>query len=562
MVQRLFDLPSHAQIGALSPESTDLPLRFCTELELARIALELGAGACGGRLSSEESGIAEQARRIAAPSPDVVEQARSRMLDGEDPLGAALCLIRPISKRRGAGTFFTPKSLVNPMVDWALRNDPARFVDPGCGSGRFAAAAVRRQPDVHVLAVDTDPVATLLTRAALVVAGGRHVSVLNADYTQVDVPHVTGTTAFVGNPPYVRHHELSAAAKSWASAAGLSLGHRASRLAGLHAHFFLATALLARDGDVGCFVTSAEWLDVNYGSVVRALLLGKLGGQALHVLDPRAVPFEDAMTTAVVTCFSVGATPPSISLRMVESSRFLGDLNGGAAVPRPALAMARRWTPLLRDQSDDPTAVSTVPLGDVARVHRGVVTGANDFFVLSRDRAALLGIQEWCRPAITSAREILQCRGVIRDGPNRKLLLDLPRALDRQAHPRLDAYLRMGEESSRGEAPLCARYIPSHRSPWWCVGPTPSPPVVSTYMARQAPLFALNPDGLALLNIGHGIYPNYRSTDDELVLLVSALNGAREQFRGAGRTYHGGLEKFEPGEMEALPVPIAGHGAR
>jgi len=81
-------------------------------------------------------------------------------------------------------------------------------------------------------------------------------------------------------------------------------------------------------------------------------------------------------------------------------------------------------------------------------------------------------------------------------------------------------------------------------------------------MARQAPLFALNPDGLALLNIGHGIYPNYRSTDDELVLLVSALNGAREQFRGAGRTYHGGLEKFEPGEMEALPVPIAGHGAR
>jgi hypothetical protein len=74
-------------------------------------------------------------------------------------------------------------------------------------------------------------------------------------------------------------------------------------------------------------------------------------------------------------------------------------------------------------------------------------------------------------------------------------------------------------------------------------------------MARQAPRFARNPDGVALLNIGHGIHPRVEMTAEELDELASALNEARAGFAGSGRTYHGGLEKFEPREMEALLIP-------
>jgi hypothetical protein len=81
-------------------------------------------------------------------------------------------------------------------------------------------------------------------------------------------------------------------------------------------------------------------------------------------------------------------------------------------------------------------------------------------------------------------------------------------------------------------------------------------------MARQAPAFALNPDGLALVNIAHGIYPSTQLTEEQLGALVAYLNGARESFRGAGRTYHGGLEKFEPGELEMLPLPADGPWTR
>ena len=199
-----------------------------------------------------------------------------------------------------------------------------------------------------------------------------------------------------------------------------------------------------------------------------------------------------------------------------------------------------------------------VPLRSVARVHRGVATGDNGFFVLSRQEAAARELLPWCRPAITRAEEILSADGVIRDTPERRLLLVAPRDVDRRAHPALDAYLRSGEQPRTGKPPVAEGYLASHRKPWWYLGPVAAPAIVASYMARQAPAFAYNPDGLVLLNIAHGLYPHQPLSAAQLMSLVQELNAARHTFSGHGRTYQGGLEKFEPREMEELSVHLDG----
>jgi hypothetical protein len=73
-------------------------------------------------------------------------------------------------------------------------------------------------------------------------------------------------------------------------------------------------------------------------------------------------------------------------------------------------------------------------------------------------------------------------------------------------------------------------------------------------MARRPPAFALNPNGLHILNIAHGIYPHRRLSQRELTRLVASLNERAESFVGNGRRYQGGLEKFEPREMEDLLI--------
>ncbi len=525
-----------------------------SEAQLLRLALELGALQVGGPLSPAEDACVSEAMLAEPPPETAVAEARAAIRAGHDPLGEELCRIRPAVRRRSAGTFYTPPSLVRPMVEWALGGRPQRLVDAGCGSGRFAAAAARRNPDLEIVAVDLDPVATLLTRAALATLGFGRGRVLQQDYLTLTLDRIDGLTAFVSNPPYVRHHDLTPSQKAWAARAGRELGCHVSGLSGLHVYFYLATALWARPGDVGCFVTSAEWLDVRYGAAVRDLLLNGLGGRALHMVDARATPFEAVQATAVVTCFSVGASPESIRMRLIRSPLEMGSLDQGKSLPRAAFGGTDRWTSLLRRPGNWAEEDQVVSLGSIARVHRGLVTGANSFFILTRGRARELGLLRWCRPAITAAQEILEARGDLRDTPDRKLLLDVPRDVDRSAFPDLDAYLKLGETCANGISAVAEGYICRHRRPWWYLGVQEPPPIVATYMARQAPAFATNRDGLALVNIGHGVYPLEKMGWAALDRLVSQLNTARNGFQGLGRTYQGGLEKFEPREMESLPV--------
>jgi adenine-specific DNA-methyltransferase len=543
-----------ADMAVASPRPASPAFEPTAGALLLRLALDLGAEKCGGPLTEAERAFLNVARDLPPTATAALTEARLSIILGNDPLGEELLRWRSPADRRPDGAFYTPAAIVQPMVEWALAQAPERVVDAGCGSGRFAAEIARRDPAVAIVAVDRDPLATLLTRAVLAVLGAARAVVLHTDYLGLELPPIAGRTAWIGNPPYVRHHDLEPEVKRWAATAGASLGHPVSSLSGLHAYFFLATALHAEAGDVGTFVTSAEWLDVGYGALIRQLLMDGLGLESLHVLDPTAVPFAEVMTTAAIACFRAGVHPARVRIETVADLDALDGLDGGRAVPREQLELSHRWTGLLRPQV---ATVSGPALGTIGRVSRGVVTGANDYFLLTRERAAELGVLEWCRPAITSAREVLDAGGVVRDGPDRRLLFAPPRDVDRNAHSALDRYLRRGEHRQMDAPAIRDRYITSHRTPWWHHGPLRAPPIVASYMARRPPVFALNPDGLALVNIAHGLYPHRELNEEELGALVLHLNGLRESFRGRGRTYHGGLEKFEPGEMEALIVPDA-----
>jgi adenine-specific DNA-methyltransferase len=530
-----------------------------TENTLVRTCLDLEAAGVGGPLSAEERAALRSAQKSRPSSKKTLAALRRQIRDGEDPLGDMFCKLRSGEVRRRQGAFYTPLSMIEPMVAWILDRGVDRVVDPGCGSGRFCIATLEKRPELNIVAIDLDPIATLMTRANLAARNAGSARVLHADYTMLRLPRIAQRTGFVGNPPYVRHHNLTTDTKLHGAKMAHAFGHRFSQLSGLHVHFFLSTATNAQVGDVGAFVTSAEWLDVAYGSIVRELMLNGLGGRGIHLIQPKATTFEDAMTTAAIAYFEVGSDPRRLRMSLAKTPRFTRLGAAGKSVAREMLASSTRWSPIVTAAARAHSTVRFPPthrLGDLVKVSRGQVTGANDFFVMSKRRARELGIEDVCVPAITAAEEIFMSEGRIFDGEQRKVVLDPPRTLRRNEHFALDRFLKLGEASlhSKQVKAVAKRYICAHREPWWCVR-APKPAIVMTYMARQAPKFALNMDGLALLNVGHALYPRVPLTEADLEQLVSALNGCRESFRGHGRTYQGGLEKFEPREVEDLPLP-------
>ncbi len=539
----------------LTPMATPLIEAQVTEDQLVKLALQLGAAEVGGPLSPREDRAVSRASPQTPWSRASVNQVRVAIREGEDPLGGALMAMRTRSERRSLGAVYTPGEIVSTMVDWALKDAPVRVIDAGCGSGRFISNVARRGTDAELIGIEIDEIAALLTRAVLAALNAKRTRVLQSDYTRLNLPSIPGRTAYIGNPPYIRHHALRAETKKWAVLASRQLGHPLSGLAGLHAYFLFATALHAQEGDIGCFITSAEWMDVGYGSGVRKLLLNGLGARSLHVFDPRLNVFPDTQSTAVIICFEPGTASPSVKMRVIRSSRRVSNLRAGRRVPRDVLDASEKWSRMV-EASASPVPDGMVPLGSIARIHRGVATGSNAFFVLTRARARELGIERWCRPAVTNASEIFASHGVVRDSAERRLLLEVPVDIDRRSHPALDRCLASGESSSDGSVPVSERYLAAHRRPWWYLGKPKAPPIVVSYMARQAPMFALNPDSLALINIAHGVYPAQLMSKRALRQFVARLNEARSSFVGSGRTYQGGLEKFEPREMEALLLSL------
>jgi hypothetical protein len=503
------------------------------------------------------------------------------------------------------------------MVGWAARTlAPARVVDPGTGSARFLVAAGRRWPDATLLGVETDPLAAMIGRATLAVAGmGGRADITLGDYRSLRLAPAGGPTLFLGNPPYVRHHQIPAGWKSWLRSAAAGQGLPASGLAGLHVHFFLATALHAVPGDAGVLVTAAEWLDVNYGSLVRSLLLGPLGGQSVHLLDPAVPAFTDAAATTAITCFRPGRRPAGLRLRRVARLADLGELRGGTAVPAPVLRAASRWTPLLSQAAPparaaagaagaaaEPTGAAgsagaaavtgaaavvagtagvlgtvgvsgtarfagpgaraaggarrgglpagQVELGELCRVHRGQVTGANKVWVTAGNPAGLPG--RFLFPAVTRASELFRAGGTLATAARLRSVIDLPADLSELAPAELALVTRfLAEAEAAGAA---GSYIACHRQPWWRVRLRAPAPILATYMARRPPAFVRNLAGARHVNIAHGLYPREPLPPAVLDGLAAYLRGSVT--RGQGRTYAGGLTKFEPGEMERLPVPV------
>jgi hypothetical protein len=234
-------------------------------------------------------------------------------------------------------------------------------------------------------------------------------------------------------------------------------------------------------------------------------------------------------------------------MRRVGDVRRLGALEGGRPVAAERLREARRWSPLTRAARAVPEG--HIELGEVCRVHRGAVTGRNSTWVVRPGDTDLPDAVLF--PSVTRAREIFEAGTALSSTGHLRLVVDLPAdlgAFEGEDLSRIEGFLRRARRNGAHEG-----YIARARRSWWSVGLRAPAPILATYMARRPPAFTRNLAGARHINIAHGLYPRVDLPDDAVERLLAALR--RSVTVHDGRTYAGGLTKFEPREMERLPIP-------
>jgi hypothetical protein len=337
-------------------------------------------------------------------------------------------------------------------------------------------------------------------------------------------------------------------------------------------HFLLRSISLLKDGGRLAFLTPREFFDARYGDVVRAHLLSRTRLRALLVFDPAATAaFEGVLTTSAITLLERGIPDREpvriVHIRTIPSASQLraaldpeaqpGERSWGwiENVGYEDVSSAKRWSSLLPGHAPGPAALGHVRLGELVQVKRGIATGANRFFVLSRDVADAHGLRNGSlRPAIARAHLVDMERITKKtferwsaDG-QRVWLLDIRH---KKLTPAERAYLRTGRDQEFDERTLCRM-----RAPWYRMERRDPPPILVTYMSKAAPRFVRNDARLLPLNVFHGLYPRDLS-GQQLDQLFAHLNSDafRKRIRRAARTYGGGLLKIEPRELAAVTVP-------
>ena len=154
-------------------------------------------------------------------------------------------------------------------------------------------------------------------------------------------------------------------------------------------------------------------------------------------------------------------------------------------------------------------------------------------------------------PTVTKARELFGAGSRLDTVESLRKVVDLPvdldafDALERRA---IERFLRAAKAKRVHEG-----YVASARKAWWSVGLREAAPILATYMARRPPAFVRNDAQARHINIAHGLYPRESMTAALLDKLAAHLRSSVSLTQG--RTYAGGLVKFEPKEMERIPVP-------
>jgi adenine-specific DNA methylase len=478
--------------------------------------------------------------------------------------GMSVALTRP-EIRKALGAFYTPPTMAAALVDWAVRSPDDRVFDPSFGGFVFLEAASRR---LRLLGADPEAGQARIFGVELdndafqAAPRDEQATLLQGDFFHLhpeeEIPRVE---AVVGNPPYVRYQDFNRsadAAHQIAAEAGVPL----TRLASSWAPFLIhATGFVAEGGRLAQ-VLPAELLHAQYASGITRYLATNFDRVAIAVFDQRIFP---GALEEVVLLFADGRNLNAEGSVDLVSFDSLAELDtseifpptsstGGSIAPGKLLSqlLPASTRALLSEVSDDPT---TKELGDLAAVEIGAVTGANDFFLMSRAEAEGMPSRT-ARPAVSKAAQI---SGVTLTAKDHKRLLDEGRkGLMFIAKSSADAKsTAVRRHIAKGEAiGVPTAYKCRIREDWWSV-PLPRRGVADlllTYFASEHPRLVRNEAQVLQTNTIHGVYLTAQL--DAAALAVAFYNSLTLLTAElVGRSYGGGVLKLEPTEAGALILP-------
>lgn len=455
-----------------------------------------------------------------------------------------------IEHRKRFAQFFTPPPIARFMVEWILSGSSRMSVhDPAFGLGAFLENAPMA---CEFSGMDIDG-SVLDFYKAHRDAGSVRLS--QSDYL---LDFGAKYDNIVCNPPYLRFQKFLNRERVFREFRE-RLGVRLSGYTNIASAFLVKSISELNDGGRLAYIMPSEFMNADYGSMVKDWLTRDGHLDSVIEVECEHEAFGEVTTSVCIVLYDKSVKKDVVSFRRISSLSELSkvmDRPPVSAVPLSRLDVEEKWGVFFVPTENRvcPRLGKLQRLSEYGRFSRGIATGANRFFVLSRSDIARESLHESdCRKCITKSQQL---KGLVFTDADFSRLSDADAPVylfSPSDSPSKDAlrYIRRGEDQGYNGG-----YITRNRKPWYKMETRDVAPILLNVFSRSGYKVVRNYSSALSLTNFHCFYPNPLRSKyvDWLFLYLHSAIG-RKILSLSKRKYGNLLDKFEPNDLNSALVP-------
>lgn len=470
------------------------------------------------------------------------------------------------------GGYYTPQFLADFVTQWAIQKNPQFILEPSCGDGVFIQALHNNNCDKTANIscfelFDTEVQKSINLSNQL---NFKNLHVTEGDFltwANKKIKHKESLfDAVIGNPPFIRYQYLEKNFQEQAELVFKELEQKFTKHTNAWVPFILSAIALLRPNGRLAMIIPSEIIHVMHAQSLRSYMGTHCS--KIVIIDPKEIWFEDTLQGAVILMAekkeTIDQTTEGVSILSVSGSNFTKQnpneifqnakgINGETIKGKWSKALLSAQELLHISKIINHSSVHQFK--DIATVDVGIVTGANDFFLVNNDIVEQYQLERYAYPMFGRSQH---CPGIIYDVKQHQLnqsqglptnFLYIDEELDHLPE-RVQEYIQLGENQKLHE-----RYKCRIRKPWYKVPSIYSTKIGMLKRCHEAPRLILNTLESYTTDTAYRITTEFTSAENLVCSFLNPLTAITAELEG--RYYGGGVLELVPSEIEKLYIPIA-----
>lgn len=453
------------------------------------------------------------------------------------------------TKKKELGQFLTSESIASFMADLAYLQHAQTILDPAVGEGVFIKALAQSGlANAQYTAYDIDPAMTALCTKSIR---------LDADYRNEDylLSHTDlHPDIIICNPPYNKFQEIPRR-KEYIALFKEKYNFELSGYSNLCVYFLMKSLFELNENGKCIYILPYEFLNTGYGERIKEYFIRTKFLKTIFKFNSNISLFDDAVTTSCILVFEK-TEHADVEFVLIDDTREAEcrQFTKTKKYKYHELDHQKKWN-VYFDFSTTTPSRHLIPFSSIARVKRGIATGANDFFALKKEQIDGLNL---------STEALLKC--ICKSADVKKLIFqeaDFKKLYDSnkrvylfngaKASTQSDLqYIQYGESKEYHKS-----YLNAHRAPWYSVENKEIAPIWISVFHRASLKVVRNETEAKNLTTFHGIYLQDRYNNEKFInvffcyLLTPICQSILAECK---REYGDGLDKFEPNDLNNAMV--------